>query len=464
MIGALALIIVGLGMAYFLMTTSSGVLFERRRGKEPVTPEGPEPTTVFFLIGCLNEELVIEETVERLLVDDRARVVVVDDGSDDRTSAIAAAVDADRVTVLRRELPNARLGKGKALNDGFARINEIVHEEDIDPSTVLVCVMDADGHLSRGCLDKVLPLFRDPDVGGAQLIVRIRNRDTLLGLIQDIEFFGLTATCQIGRVATGTVSLGGNGQFARLTALNGLDGVPWSESLTEDLDLTISMLTNGWKLTTTDEAHVTQQGVEQIRPLIKQRTRWYQGHMTCGRRLPELWRSRALPHGAVLEVTAYLAVPWLQVLPWSILFHLGIWQTYQTISGKGWEVFGTSVVAQVVGMVLWYLLIFFPNIVNGSLYFRRVRSTGLIKSLALGHLLILAAYISYAACWRALYRMVVGRTGWDKTRRAQEMASPTLFLGAAAAAAEGRQPVSVGGEAGAGAMASASATTAVGQP
>lgn len=428
MIGILAVVTVGLGLSYLFMTACAGVLHERRmRGVAP--PDGPEPSLVFFLIGCLNEELVIGSTLENLLVDPRARIVVVDDGSDDATGAIAAAADPERVTVVRRNLPDARLGKGKALNQGFARIRQIVDEEGIDRADVLVCVMDADGELSEGCLDAVLPLFRDPEVGGAQLIVRIRNRETILGLIQDIEFFGLTATVQIGRVSTGTVSLGGNGQFARLTALEQLDGEPWSESLTEDLDLTISMLTRGWKLTSTPDAHVSQQAVEQLRPLLRQRTRWYQGHMTCGRRLPELWRARQLSHAAALEITAYLTVPWIQVLPWSILFHIGLWETYQTIAQNGWDIFGQSTGARAIGLVLWYLLVFVPCIANGYLYFRRVRSYGIVRSVLLGHLLILSAYISYAACWRALYRIIRGRTGWDKTRRSQELIAPALTAG-----------------------------------
>lgn len=425
MIGILALVIVGLGMSYLFMTACAGVLHERRARTTP-PPDGPEPTVVYFLIGCLDEELVIGSTLENLLRDRRARVVVVDDGSDDATGEIAAAADPERVTVVRRDLPDARRGKGAALNQGFARIGELVREAGLDPADVLVCVMDADGELSDGCLDAVLPLFRDPEVGGAQLIVRIRNRETILGLIQDMEFFGLTATVQIGRVATGTVSLGGNGQFARLTALEELDGAPWSASLTEDLDLTISLLARGWKLTSTPDAHVSQQAVEQLRPLVKQRTRWYQGHMLCGRRLPELWRASELSHAGALEVTAYLTVPWIQVLPWSILFHIGLWQTYQTIAAQGWDIFGRSSLARALGVVLWYLLVFSPSIANGYLYFRRVRSYGIVRSLLLGHLLILSAYLSYLACWRALYRIVRGRRGWDKTRRSQELLAPDL--------------------------------------
>ena len=149
MIGVLAIVTVGLGLSYLFMTACAGVLHERRaRRAEP--PEGPEPSVVFFLIGCLNEEVVIGSTLENLLTDPRARVVVVDDGSDDDTGAIAAAADPVRVTVVRRDLPDARLGKGKALNQGFARIGELVDAEGIERSDVLVCVMDADGELSTG--------------------------------------------------------------------------------------------------------------------------------------------------------------------------------------------------------------------------------------------------------------------------------------------------------------------------
>lgn len=443
MLGGLAIFTVGLGLAYSVLTSFAGVRLEgrhRRRSRRaaPVESAGgapPAEASVFFLVACLNEEAVIAETVERLLIDDRARVVVVDDGSDDATGRLASGFDPARVVVLRRELPAARQGKGKALNHGFAAIGEIVEREQLDPARVLVCVMDADGQLSRGCLDRVLPLFDDPTVGGAQLVVRIRNRQTLLCLVQDIEFYGLTATCQMGRVATGTVSLGGNGQFTRLSALNGLAGDPWSESLTEDLDLTISLLAHGWRLVSTPDAHVTQQGVTRIRPLVKQRTRWYQGHMQCIGRLPELWKAPQLSHGAVLEITAYLAVPWVQVLPWSILFHLGAWQAYLAVAGSGWAAFGTALPARILGLGLWYLLLFLPSIASGYLYFRRARSMSVVRAIALGHLSVLSAYVSFFSCWRALGRIVAGRRGWDKTERVGEVqhaAAPVPVAGRSA--------------------------------
>ena len=64
------------------------------------------------LIPCLNEEVAIRGVVESVLALG-APVIVVDDGSDDRTPEILAALP---VTVLRHD---RRLGKGHALRDGF---------------------------------------------------------------------------------------------------------------------------------------------------------------------------------------------------------------------------------------------------------------------------------------------------------------------------------------------------------
>jgi hypothetical protein len=66
---------------------------------------------------------------------------------------------------------------------------------------------------------------------------------------------------------------------------------------------------------------------------------------------------------------------------------------------------------------MWYLVTFFPNIVAGYLYFRRNRDYGWVRSFALGHLLPLYNYISYLSAWRAVGRILRGRTNWDKTPR-----------------------------------------------
>jgi cellulose synthase/poly-beta-1,6-N-acetylglucosamine synthase-like glycosyltransferase len=280
--------------------------------------------------------------------------------------------------------------------------------------------MDADGRLSRGAVGSALALFDDPRVGGVQLVVRIRDRRKLIGQFQDIEFWMISALSQFARSVSGTVSLGGNGQFTRLSALAALDGEPWSRSLTEDLDLGLRLIAAGWRITTPTSAYVDQQPVDTLPRLLRQRTRWYQGHMGSIHRLPELWRSTRVNEVAILEVTSYLLVPWLIVLPWSILQQ---WIFFQIFTSSGEGVFATDLGGlpwQVTYALLWYLLSFAPNIFIGVIYARRTRAVTLRRALVLGHLMIAWNYIGYVAAWRAFGRLCLRRDDWTKTSRSRE--------------------------------------------
>jgi 1,2-diacylglycerol 3-beta-glucosyltransferase len=404
--------------------------------EEPAARAGivipPEDCVVYFVVPCMNEELVIGDTVRSLLGDSRALVVVVDDASDDRTGELAAAVDAGRVMVVRRELPTARLGKGPALNAGFAKVLQDAGVRGISASRITVCVMDADGRLSEGALDAVLPLFTDPRVGGVQLPVQIRNRGSLLTVMQDLEFWGVCAVAQLGRMASGTVSLGGNGQFTRLAALLEMGASPWQAQLTEDLDLALGLAAKGWRLTSTPDAYVSQQGVTSLRALVNQRTRWYQGHMQAVGWLRELWSSRQLSHLAMLELTVYLLVPWALVLPWSIIFNYNL--LIMILWVLGWVAspgLGATLTQKIATLVFWYTLSCLPIYMAGFLYGRQERKVGYIRAFFIGHLLLLGNYVTYAACWRAVYRLITGAHGWEKTRRTQETKPATVLAEAA---------------------------------
>jgi glycosyltransferase involved in cell wall biosynthesis len=85
---------------------------------------------VAVVIPALNEALRIREVVMGALTQ-CDRVIVVDDGSDDDTAAIVAALP---VTLLRHA---TRMGKGQALRDGFA--------EALRQGMAAVVTMDGDG-------------------------------------------------------------------------------------------------------------------------------------------------------------------------------------------------------------------------------------------------------------------------------------------------------------------------------
>ncbi|MER5417616.1 glycosyltransferase family 2 protein [Streptomyces virginiae] len=420
--------VVAVGLGYFFIWSYLGLrLLKQTRSR----PSSAGPSTlldgwhVFVLVPCLNEERVIGATVRSLVTAGARRVLVIDDASDDATGSIAEQAGGTDVQVVRRELPDARKGKGPALNRGLAVARAEVAQQNLDPDRVIICVMDADGRLSADALSNVLPLFDDPRVGGVQVAVQIRRTGRLITRMQDFEFWGLSAISQFGRRSSATVSLGGNGQFTRLSALLSLSEEPWGSCMTEDLELALDLLQAGWRLDTTPQAWVTQQAVERYRPLIRQRARWFQGHMSCVRHLPGIWRSRKLDALAVLELTLYLGVPWVLVLPWSLMFHVGIVQSFATYDREGLSLLGSDGGVRVVAAVVLYLISFGPILTAGYLYYQRCFGTashiGFLKAIALAHLLILWNYVAYFACWLALLRLTRRRQVWDKTARSVEL-------------------------------------------
>jgi len=242
----------------------------------------------------MNEEKVLRTTLESLLGLDYERIVVCvgNDGSTDGTRQILEEFELnDRVIAIHRELPDAQLGKSAVLNACFARTMALVDSDHsvlggLDPAQVIVGIVDADGRLDRHALRAVSPYFGDAEVASVQIGVRVANaRTNLLTRMQDMEFVGFSAFVQRARDRLGSSGLGGNGQFTRLSALIGLHAErpgPWRvDALTEDLELGLALICQGWRTRFCPTAYVAQQGLPGWPALFRQRTRWIQGHYAC---------------------------------------------------------------------------------------------------------------------------------------------------------------------------------------
>ncbi|MFF7727746.1 glycosyltransferase [Streptomyces sp. NPDC008001] len=408
--------LLALGIALLRRTDGSLRAQLRPAHERPVAL--PAGWSVFVLVPCLNEERVIANTL-RCLLDGQpgVRVVVVDDGSSDGTARIVRAVGGDRVALVRRTPPAARQGKGAALNAGLRTVRERAGKERLDTGRVLVCVLDADGRMTPGAASRVTELFADPAVGGAQLAVRIRGRHRRALRLQDLEFWCLSALTQYGRTATGTVSMGGNGQFSRLSALDSVGPRPWSDSLTEDLDLGISLAARGWTVTSTTTAFVSQQGLTSPRRLLRQRTRWYHGHMRAIGRLPELWARPAVGLRGRVELTGYLLSPYLVTLPASVVQHYAL---LRALCGDG------AGMPRLVSGPAWLNLLALQSLpvaaclASALLYWRRTDDLPVWKAVCWSPAVMVCMYLGFAAGWRALWQITTRRGHWTKTERAVE--------------------------------------------
>ena len=388
-------------------------------------PHGAPGNTFFvFVVPALNEERVIANTIDSLLAlpDDRTAILVIDDGSSDRTAEIVQSYPDPRVQLLQRTAPNARQGKGAALNAAYRDITRRIGP--LDPARVIVAVIDADGRLDPDALDHVAPHFAQSEVGGLQLMVRIRNRERWLTRFQDFEFVSFSTLVQRARQHLGSVGLGGNGQFVRLSALHAVGPEPWSDCLTEDLDLGLRLAMAGWDNHFTAATSVEQQGVLAPRALWRQRTRWLHGHWQCWRLIPDLLRSN-LPSRTVADLCYYLAAPAV-LLAASILFTIPLIGLGVAITTGRW--FTGLSITSIGNVALWYVLAFAPAILLAVAYRRHARDVSLMRALAIGHLLVVYNYIWYLSAWRALGRIIMRRANWTKTARHLESEPDDMTL------------------------------------
>lgn len=393
------------------------------RRSDPINDFQP---AIALLVPARNEELVITDTVEALLrLDyDEFVVVVLDDGSTDRTAELVATIAArdQRVVLVRRSAEIAGTGKSDVLNHGFEIVKGLLADGDPrlkgrDATEVLIGIVDADGFLDRQTLRTVAPYFEDPNTGQLQIGVKIYNADeNILTRMQDMEFVGFTSLVQVARDRIGSSGLGGNGQFTRLAALLDLGGEPWNpRSLTEDLDLGIRLVLRGWVTRFTSTVSVHQQGLTKWRPLLRQRTRWIQGHYQCWRYMPSLARTREARLVSRLDLINYL---FLVVTVVVVTFNLivGLLGAFGVIDVRNY--FLTSIPVGPWRRAVEGFFVYAPIVAFTYTYQRhsdhRLRWW---EVPAYGLIFTLYSYVWITVTIRAWTRLLLRRNSWTKTPR-----------------------------------------------
>lgn len=393
----------------------------RQVADEPSEDDG---TFIILVVPAHNEELVIAHTLESLVKLKYASflVMVMNDGSADRTSEIAQSFEhTGRVVVVDRAPEIAGRGKGAVLNDAHARLSEMVERGDPllrgrSADSIVVGIIDADGQLEPGALARVAPFFADPDVGAVQTAVRIANAsDGVIPRLQDIEFIGFTMFAQAARDRLGSVALGGNGQFNRLSALRMLGQEPWSDCLTEDLDIGLRLAKLGWGIRFCRSTFVAQQGVRSLRLLIRQRTRWAQGNYQCLTHIPQLLRAARTPLHSRLDLCVnLLMVGFVLVVFATTAIFAGAMAGLLTVSNESLAFFPPGPIRNLAfeliatGPVLWCLITYQRNALRPLKWWEIPAYAAFF-----GVYGFLCALYSLQA-WRQMLR---GRSGWAKTPR-----------------------------------------------
>jgi peptidoglycan-N-acetylglucosamine deacetylase len=288
-----------------------------RRPHRQASP-GFNPRVAVF-IPAFNEEKVIVRTIRSVLNSDydNLHVIVIDDGSSDRTfevarEAYAKDIAAGRVQVLTK--PNG--GKAAALNYALDHIDEEFYVG-IDADTVIA--MDA--------VSKLLPHFEDPAVGAVAGNAKVGNRVNLWTRWQALEYI---TSQNFERRALDLFNVvmvvpGAIGAW-RTAGVKAAGGYPIN-TVAEDADLTMSLLEQKYKVVYEDRALAFTEAPIDANGLMRQRFRWSFGILQA------VWKHRlafirnkamglfALPNILIFQMLLPLVSPFIDLMFLAGLVH-----------------------------------------------------------------------------------------------------------------------------------------------
>ena len=298
--------------------------------------------TVSLLVAAKNEEVVIGRLVSELCQldypTDHYDVWVVDDHSTDQTGVILDRLSQQypQLHVIHRPA-GASGGKSGALNEVLKLA-----------SGQLIGVFDADARVPQQLLRQVVPYFETPSFGALQVRKAIANAPVNFWTQGQGTEMALDSYFQQQRISMGGIGeLRGNGQFVSRTALASVGG--WNEqTITDDLDLTIRLHLNNWKIGILATPPVDEEGVTTAVALWHQRNRWAEGGY---QRYLDYWRwiiSQPMGWRKKLDLLSFMLMQYL--LPTAAVPDLlmSVWQqrlpmltplTYIAVGFSCWGMF-----------------------------------------------------------------------------------------------------------------------------
>ncbi len=221
---------------------------------------------VAVLIPAYNEETVIARTIRSVMMSNykNLRVIVIDDGSKDRTFEVATEaypkeIESGRLVILTK--PNG--GKAEALNFALEHLDEEIYVG-----------IDADGVIAHDAIGRLVCHFANPKIGAVAGNAKVGNRVNLWTRWQALEYITsqnferraldlfdvvMVVPGAIGAWRTSAVRAGGGYH---------------SNTVAEDADLTMNLLEQGFSVIYEDQALAFTEAPINADGLMRQRFRW----------------------------------------------------------------------------------------------------------------------------------------------------------------------------------------------
>jgi cellulose synthase/poly-beta-1,6-N-acetylglucosamine synthase-like glycosyltransferase len=251
---------------YLLLIFFSVFQTIRRSAEEELYIDKSHRVTI--IVPCYNEQEGIIASIKSLINQTypNLEILVVDDGSKDRTYELAKNFEFDDGVKCLRVLSKPNGGKSRALNYGIQRA-----------TGDLICDVDADSKLDPFAIELLVQHFRDESIAAVAGSVKVINDDTFITKLQALEYIEGLNMVKNGQAFLKLVNIipGPIGMF-RKEAMKKVNYYA-HDTFAEDCDITLKLIAAGYKIDFEPDAIAYTEAPEHLLELLKQRYRWTRG-------------------------------------------------------------------------------------------------------------------------------------------------------------------------------------------
>ncbi len=272
---------------------------------------------VSIVIPAYNEEKNIDSCLKSIFNSNypknKLEVIVVDDGSTDKTLKIVK--DYKKARVVKQN----HLGKVEALNLGA-----------LNSSYNFILTVDADTTLDKNCLRELLTPFSDKNIGATTGNNNVKNNKSIISAFQNVEYhFSNLIRNSFSTVFNNGIWFSGSLACYRKTALKKI-GYFKKDTLAEDQDIALEIKKAGYRTINVSTASGYTIVPTKFKELYKQRARWWIGTLQSIVKNKELFSRKASPSIIFLYINqfwwsfyAFLSLP-------LIIYQINYWLPYNS--------------------------------------------------------------------------------------------------------------------------------------
>lgn len=256
------------------------LLFQRNKGSMQKIPKLTNYPSVSIIVPAYDEENHIAKTIENLkkliYPKDKLEIIVVNDGSTDRTGQIARGFKGIKVF--------DKVNQGKkafALNFGIERAK----------GDIIACI-DADSYPMPNALLKSVPFFNETTVGAVTTSVFVKEPKKLIEKLQYLEYIMIVWSRKLLEFLDGIYVTPGALSLYRKSVLQEVGGFD-EKNVTEDIEIAWRILRKGYVIKMSSPAKVYTNVPSSFKKWWKQRVRWDIGGLqTSFKHLDTIFRTR----------------------------------------------------------------------------------------------------------------------------------------------------------------------------